>query len=140
MSRDRLSQQFSLLTQHFQAQQVETTLEHLSELLSCTRRNCRMVLQKMEQRGWLSWHPEPGRGKQSQLNFYTQDPRFDLEKVEAAIAQQRWDQAFELVEHDWHQISQLLYRHFGPNALPMPVGSFCMKKSLMRHFGTILRA
>ncbi|PAS01309.1 hypothetical protein CGT81_04530, partial [Vibrio cholerae] len=69
MSSPRLRVQFETLFEHFQGQDVETQLEDVTDILFCTRRNARIVLNKMEEEGWIEWHPAAGRGKLSQLIF-----------------------------------------------------------------------
>lgn len=54
MSSPRLRVQFETLFEHFQGQDVETQLEDVTDILFCTRRNARIVLNKMEEEGGLS--------------------------------------------------------------------------------------
>lgn len=49
MSSPRLRVQFETLFEHFQGQDVETQLEDVTDILFCTRRNARIVLNKMEE-------------------------------------------------------------------------------------------
>jgi SgrR family transcriptional regulator len=65
----RLEQQYLRLWELFEGQQQLTTLQKLSEVMHCSRRHMRSLLQSMEKRGWLQWGSSPGRGKQSQLLF-----------------------------------------------------------------------
>lgn len=69
MSSPRLRVQFETLFEHFAGQDSQVRIEEITEVLFCTRRNARIVLNKMDEEGWIEWHPAPGRGKLSQLNF-----------------------------------------------------------------------
>ncbi|MCK6263582.1 SgrR family transcriptional regulator [Vibrio sp. ZSDE26] len=69
MSSPRLRVQFESLFKHFKGQDTGIQLDEITEILYCTRRNARIVLNKMEEQGWIEWHPAPGRGKLSQLKF-----------------------------------------------------------------------
>lgn len=65
MSSARLQQQFIRLWQCCEGRSQETTLNELAEMLSCSRRHMRTLLNMMEERGWLTWEAEAGRGKRS---------------------------------------------------------------------------
>ena len=67
MSSGRLQQQFIRLWQCCDGKSQETTLNELAEMLSCSRRHMRTLLNMMESRGWLTWEAEAGRGKRSRL-------------------------------------------------------------------------
>ena len=69
MSSGRLQQQFIRLWQCCDGKSQETTLNALAEMLSCSRRHMRTLLNMMEARGWLTWEAEAGRGKRSRLTF-----------------------------------------------------------------------
>lgn len=69
MSSSRLQQQFIRLWQCCDGKSQETTLNELAEMLSCSRRHMRTLLNMMESRGWLAWEAEAGRGKRSRLTF-----------------------------------------------------------------------
>ncbi len=68
MSSGRLQQQFIRLWQCCDGKSQETTLNELAEMLSCSRRHMRTLLNMMESRGWLT-EAEAGRGKRSRLTF-----------------------------------------------------------------------
>ena len=83
----RLQQQFIRLWQCCEGKSQDTTLNELAALLSCSRRHMRTLLNTMQDRGWLTWEAEVGRGKRSRLTFlYTG----------LALQQQR---AEDLLEH-----------------------------------------
>ncbi|MDD7850984.1 SgrR family transcriptional regulator [Escherichia coli] len=65
----RLQQQFIRLWQCCEGKSQDTTLNELAALLSCSRRHMRTLLNTMQDRGWLTWEAEVGRGKRSRLTF-----------------------------------------------------------------------
>ncbi|MDR9826971.1 SgrR family transcriptional regulator [Vibrio sp. FNV 38] len=69
MSSPRLRVQFETLFEYFNGRDSQVRIEEITEILFCTRRNARIVLNRMDGEGWIEWHPAPGRGKLSQLNF-----------------------------------------------------------------------
>lgn len=73
MPSGRLQQQFIRLWQCCEGQSQETTLNELADLLSCSRRHMRTLLNTMQQQGWLSWEAEAGRGKRSRLTRSVSD-------------------------------------------------------------------
>ena len=66
----RLQQQFIRLWQCCEGKSQETTLNELAALLSCSRRHMRTLLSTMQDRGWLTWEAEVGRGKRSDIPLY----------------------------------------------------------------------
>ncbi len=46
------------------------SLKELTEVLCCSERNTKLVLRKMQERGWIAWQPGKGRGHKSQIIFY----------------------------------------------------------------------
>lgn len=94
----RLQQQFIRLWQCCEGKSQDTTLNELAALLSCSRRHMRTLLNTMQDRGWLTWEAEVGRGKRSRLTFlYTG----------LALQQQR---AEDLLEQDHRPTSAVGWR------------------------------
>ena len=54
MSSPRLRVQFETLFEYYAGQDTETQLEDVTDILCCTRRNARIVLNKMEEDG-VAW-------------------------------------------------------------------------------------
>lgn len=75
MSSGRLQQQFIRLWQCCDGKSQETTLNELAEMLSCSRRHMRTLLNMMESRGWLTWEAEAGRGQAFAANLSLYRPR-----------------------------------------------------------------
>lgn len=57
----------------FSGKNSETTLQDIAEILFCSRRHVRTLLNNMQAHGWLSWQAEAGRGKRSALIFISMD-------------------------------------------------------------------
>lgn len=80
MSSGRLQQQFIRLWQCCDGKSQETTLNELAEMLSCSRRHMRTLLNMMEARGWLT----SGGGGRTRQAF---PARFSLYRSRAATAE-----------------------------------------------------
>lgn len=112
MSSGRLQQQFIRLWQCCDGKSQQTTLNELAELLSCSRRHMRTLLNTMEERGWLTWQAEAGRGKRSRLTFLYTGLALQQQRAEDLLEQDRIDQLVQLVG-DKATVRQMLVSHLG---------------------------
>ncbi|BAN99225.1 hypothetical protein E05_44590 [Plautia stali symbiont] len=74
-----------------------TTLSELAELLHCSRRHMRNLLNAMQAAGWLIWQAEAGRGKRSLLSFCYTGLALQQQRAEDLLEQDRIDQLVQLV-------------------------------------------
>lgn len=95
MSGQRLKVQFQRLYNHFSGQDADTNLQDIAEVLFCTRRNVRMVINKMVDKGWINWEPAVGRGKQSRLTFCSTDSELQLMHARKLVAEGKLEPALE---------------------------------------------
>lgn len=93
-------------------QSQETTLNELAELLNCSRRHMRTLLNTMQQQGWLNWEAEAGRGKRSRLTFLYTGLALQQQRAEDLLEQDRIDQLVQLVG-DKAAVRQMLVSHLG---------------------------
>lgn len=112
MSSGRLQQQFIRLWQCCDGRSQETTLNELADMLSCSRRHMRTLLNAMEARGWLTWEAEAGRGKRSRLSFLYTGLALQQQRAEDLLEQDRIDQLVQLVG-DKAAVRQMLVSHLG---------------------------
>ncbi|MCS4601849.1 HTH-type transcriptional regulator SgrR [Enterobacter kobei] len=112
MPSGRLQQQFIRLWQCCEGQSQETTLNELADLLNCSRRHMRTLLNTMQQQGWLSWEAEAGRGKRSRLTFLYTGQALQQQRAEDLLEQDRIDQLVQLVG-DKAAVRQMLVSHLG---------------------------
>ncbi|ERK12402.1 SgrR, sugar-phosphate stress, transcriptional activator of SgrS small RNA [Pantoea sp. AS-PWVM4] len=112
MSSSRLQQQFIRLWQSCQGQDQETTLSELAELLHCSRRHMRNLLNAMQDAGWLIWQAEAGRGKRSTLSFCYTGLALQQQRAEDLLEQDRIEQLVQLVG-DKNQVRQMIASHLG---------------------------
>ena len=96
----RLQQQFIRLWQCCEGKSQDTTLNELAALLSCSRRHMRTLLNTMQDRGWLTWEAEVGRGKRSRLTFLYTGLALQQQRAEDLLEQDRIDQLVQLVGGD----------------------------------------
>ncbi|TDB51448.1 HTH-type transcriptional regulator SgrR [Photorhabdus luminescens] len=97
MPSSRLQQQFIRLWQHHQGKEAETTLQELANVLHCSKRHIRSLLNNMQKAGWLQWQAESGRGKRSQLNFLRDGWEFQQQRAEELLEQQNVEKLVQLV-------------------------------------------
>jgi SgrR family transcriptional regulator len=112
MSSARLQQQFIRLWHACSGKPQETTLNDLAELLNCSRRHMRTLLNAMQEKGWLSWKAEAGRGKRSQLAFLYTGLALQQQRAEDLLEQDRIDQLVQIVG-DKAAVRQMLISHLG---------------------------
>lgn len=113
MSSPRLRVQFETLFEHYQGQDCGVQLEEITEILFCTRRNARIVLNKMEEEGWIEWHPAPGRGKLSELIF--KRSRADVSETLARryLEEGKLGQALKVLDKDTAKLAQVVESYLG---------------------------
>jgi len=112
MSSTRLQQQFLRLWQFCHGESTETTLQALSEVVNCSRRHMRSLLNKMQLEGWIHWEAEVGRGKRSRLTFLFTGLAVQRLRAEELIDQDRVDQLVQLVG-DKTVVRQMLLSQLG---------------------------
>ncbi|ENM5933588.1 SgrR family transcriptional regulator [Vibrio mimicus] len=113
MGSPRLRVQFETLFEHFQGQDVETQLEDVTDILFCTRRNARIVLNKMEEEGWIEWHPAAGRGKLSQLIFKRSRADVSENLARRYLNEGKISQAFSVLDQDAAKLTQVIESYLG---------------------------
>ncbi|NOI13784.1 SgrR family transcriptional regulator [Vibrio hepatarius] len=113
MSSPRLRVQFETLFEHYQGQDCGVQLEEITEILFCTRRNARIVLNKMEEERWIEWHPAPGRGKLSELIF--KRSRSDVSETLARryLEEGKLGQALKVLDKDTAKLAQVVESYLG---------------------------
>lgn len=113
MSSPRLRVQFETLFEHYKGQDCGVQLEDITEILFCTRRNARIVLNKMEEEGWLEWHPAPGRGKLSQLIFKRSRADVSENLARRYLEEGKIGQALKVLDQDTAKLAQVVESYLG---------------------------
>lgn len=112
MSSGRLQQQFIRLWQYCEGQPQHVTLNELAEMLNCSRRHMRNLLNAMQAQGWLSWQAEAGRGKRSTLTFISTGLALQQQRAEDLLEQDRLDQLMQIVG-DKDAVRRMVVSHLG---------------------------
>jgi len=68
-------------------ERLPVTVEKLSGIFGCTERNAKFILRKMEEQGWIAWHPGRGRGRTSSISL-REDREAMLQRVAERLADQ----------------------------------------------------
>lgn len=113
MSSPRLRVQFETLFQHFDGKSCGVQLEEITEILFCTRRNARIVLNKLEEEGWIEWHPAAGRGKLSQLIFKRSKADVSENLARRYLDEGKIGQALEVLDSDAAKLTQVIQGYLG---------------------------
>ncbi|WP_235869204.1 SgrR family transcriptional regulator [Veronia nyctiphanis] len=113
MSSQRLQTQFSRIYGHFGGEDSETSLQHMADVLVCTRRNARMVLNKMAEKGWLTWEPAVGRGKLSKLAFHRSTSDLQQNRLRKWVSEGKLEAALEALDNDAVRLAQLIQELLG---------------------------
>ncbi|KHT47443.1 SgrR family transcriptional regulator [Vibrio sinaloensis] len=113
MSSPRLRVQFETLFEHYNGQDCGVQLDEITDVLFCTRRNARIVLNKMEEQGWIEWHPAPGRGKLSQLIFKRSRADVSENLARRYLEEGKIGQALQVLDQDTAKLAQVVESYLG---------------------------
>ncbi len=113
MSSPRLRTQFEKLFEHFKGQDSDIQLDEVISVLYCTRRNARIVLNKMADEGWIEWHPAAGRGNLSRIIFKRNQQDVSENLATQYLMKGRIDQAFNVLNKDTARLIRVMSDYFG---------------------------
>ncbi|GAK86234.1 SgrR sugar-phosphate stress [Vibrio ponticus] len=113
MSSPRLRVQFETLFEHYDGIDCGVQLEEITDILCCTRRNARIVLNKMEEEGWIEWHPSPGRGKLSQLVFLRSRSDVSENLARRYLEEGKVGHALKVLDQDTAKLAQVVESYLG---------------------------
>lgn len=113
MSSPRLRSQFETLFEHYNGTDSNVQLEDITEILFCTRRNARIVLNKLAEEGWIEWHPAAGRGKLSQLLFRRNKQDVSENLAKRYLEEGKIGQALNVLERDATRLTQVIQDYLG---------------------------
>ncbi|HZG85065.1 ABC transporter substrate-binding protein [Paenibacillus sp.] len=68
-------------------ERMPVTVERLSGVFQCTDRNAKFILRKMEEAGWIAWHPGRGRGRTSEIELNVEREQI-LQDIAKRLAEQ----------------------------------------------------
>ncbi|AKG34996.1 ABC transporter substrate-binding protein [Paenibacillus durus] len=105
---------------------VRVTIEQLSELLSCTPRNVKFILRRLEEKELISWKAGRGRGHTSLLTFLRSTEEIWEETFQELLAKGKMKEAIELIgapevssllrERLWTELNRQMGFHSEPEA------------------------
>ncbi|MCE0495735.1 SgrR family transcriptional regulator [Vibrio salinus] len=113
MSSQRLRSQFESLFEHCQGHDTSIQLEDITDLLFCTRRNARIVLNKMEEQGWIEWYPAAGRGRLSKLIFKQSRNEISENLARRYLEEGKFSQALTVLDNDATKLTQVIQNYLG---------------------------
>jgi len=113
MSSPRLRVQFETLFEHFDGKDTGIQLEDITDILCCTRRNARIVLNKLAEEGWIEWLPAAGRGKLSQLKFKRNRNDVSENLARRYLKEGKIGQALAVLDRDAAKLTQVIQGYLG---------------------------
>lgn len=113
MSSPRLRVQFETLFEHFDGKDTGIQLEDITDILCCTRRNARIVLNKLAEEGWIEWLPAAGRGKLSQLKFKRNRNDVSENLARRYLEEGKIGQALTVLDRDAAKLTQVIQGYLG---------------------------
>ncbi|PIE96373.1 peptide-binding protein [Bacillus fungorum] len=63
-----------------EGEQLEITVQNISETLFCTERNSKLIIKKLNEFNWITWFPGRGRGNRSKVIFQKHPAPLILDK------------------------------------------------------------
>ncbi len=104
-----------------EGEQLEITVQNISETLFCTERNSKLIIKKLEELRWITWFPGRGRGNRSKLIFQKQPIPLILERgkeltkkgdVKSGISfVERYSSQFPLVKKEYKVWVDSIFGH-----------------------------
>ncbi|MDL4840992.1 ABC transporter substrate-binding protein [Aquibacillus rhizosphaerae] len=89
---------------------IPITTSKLSSLLSCSMRNTKIIIRKMQDAGWISWVPGKGRGNYSTINLLLDIDSLAIEEAKKIATTKTIDESIQFVKG--YCISPNLQRDF----------------------------
>jgi SgrR family transcriptional regulator len=92
------------------------TIDELTEVLYCTRRNAQFLINKMMEHQFIKWQPGRGRGNTSKMTFLQSLHDLILERAKQLAIQEKLKEAWKLIDQLQivkYEFTEWLYLHFG---------------------------
>lgn len=93
---------YLILRTHFEGvpeqEMIEVTMEQVTELLDCSRRNAQLVLNKLTESGYLTWIPGRGRGNVSRMSFNVSVSDLLAAKAKQLVENEQLNEAWRLID------------------------------------------
>lgn len=115
MSSPRLRTQFETLFKQLKGEESDLLLDDIITILCCTRRNARIVLNKMSDEGWIEWHPAAGRGNLSKIIFKRNQQDVSENLAKRYLEEGRIEQAFDVLNRDAGKLTSVIEDYLGVN-------------------------
>ena len=113
MSSPRLRTQFEILFEHFKGKNSDIQLDEIVSILFCTRRNARIVLNKMSLEGWIEWHPAAGRGNLSKIIFKRNQQDVIENLAKKYLEDGSIERAFSILNEDTGKLTKVIEDYLG---------------------------
>jgi SgrR family transcriptional regulator len=135
------------LRKHFTENEGETipiTLEEVSSLLICSKRNANFALKRLIEKNWIAWIPGRGRGNSSAIVFH-----LSIQEMYVEVAKEKFQKddirgSLQMIEDHVTDVSlkgnyfQWLYHSFGMNPANIHNGHLdTLKVPVLKQIGSL---
>ena len=87
-----------VLTRYFnKKEEVETTIARLAEILSCSERHVKTIVNFLHQAGYVEWRIQRGRGKKPKLMLNYTHEEVHLKEAKQSVKMEKYQAAFFIV-------------------------------------------
>jgi len=100
----RLIDQFQKLHTLLAKTPEQPGLPALAKTLNCSERNARLLLRKMEEKGWLHWEAARGRGHFSRLTMLASPQQVALDHLSGLLADGELEEAFASLDGEQRKL------------------------------------
>ncbi|WP_407271828.1 ABC transporter substrate-binding protein [Radiobacillus sp. PE A8.2] len=96
----KLLDHYQILVQSFKQQNkdIPITLPSLSEKLSCSIRNTKIVIRRLEEIGWIAWVPGKGRGNYSKIKLLANLDKLVIDEAMQLVGMKTIDESIAHVK------------------------------------------
>jgi len=109
---NRLSQ-YQRLYQQLGSVKTAITVNSVADILCCSERHARTLLQSLQQQGWVSWHSQAGRGKRAWLQCLKQPNELRAASIQTLLQQGDHQNALAMAQLGSQHLQDLLTPHMG---------------------------
>ncbi|MDY0406485.1 ABC transporter substrate-binding protein [Virgibacillus sp. 179-BFC.A HS] len=88
-----------VLIRHFEkGLETETTISEIAELLNCSERHVKTIVNYLDKKGYLTWKVLRGRGRKPKITLHLTYDAFWMEEAKRNAAEGNYQEAFRIVQ------------------------------------------
>ncbi|SDZ58646.1 DNA-binding transcriptional regulator SgrR of sgrS sRNA, contains a MarR-type HTH domain and a solute-binding domain [Evansella caseinilytica] len=91
-------------------QELPITVAEMAALLSCSQRNVKLIIRKLQERGWIQWKPGKGRGNRSTIVLNKNIDTLIIEEAKRRMTPASIDESMQLLKK--YQVQPSVQREY----------------------------